>query len=153
MGERFSTFAAGVASGTDKTLINLFNNASTPTRRGKLYDFLLSSVATPADQAVKLSLGRTTAQGTAGASFTPNNLDSAGPAGEYSAGTAHSSEPTYTSNKELLVVSMNQRATFRWVAAPGGELVMPATQNAGIGSKSKSSTSTQAHELTVFHEE
>lgn len=153
MPEKFSCFAAGVASGTDKTVINLFNPAAAPTARGKIYDILLGSVATPADQACKFTVGRTTAVGTEGAGFVPNNLDSGGPAGAYDSGNAHSAEPTYTANKQLLALSLNQRATFRWVAAPGSELVMAATQNNGLGLKSASSTSTQAHEATILFEE
>lgn len=153
MGERFSSFAEGVASGTNKTVINLFNPAATPTRRLKIYDICIGSVATPADQACKFGLGRTTGVGTEGAGFVPVNLDVGGPAGEADSGNAHSSEPTYTSNKELLVFSLNQRATFRWVCAPGSEFYSTATQNNGLGLKSRSSTSTQAHECTILHEE
>ena len=47
MGERFSTRVASVASGTDKTLITIFNPAATPTRRAKIYDLIVGSVATP----------------------------------------------------------------------------------------------------------
>lgn len=150
MAERFSTFVAGCASGTDKTLINIFASPATPTHRLSVYDIVVGSVATPADQACKMQVGRTTAVGTEGAGFTPVNLDPAGPAGEQDSGTAHSAEPTYTANKELLVFSVNQRATFRWVAAPGSELMGAATQNNGLGLKSKSSTSTQAHEATIL---
>jgi hypothetical protein len=153
MAEKFSTFAAGVASGTDKTLINLFNPAATPTKRARIYDVLVGSVATPADQAAKFYAGRTTAVGTEGSGFTPNNLDPAGPAGELDSGVGHSAEPTYTANKQLLVFSLNQRATFRWVAAPGSELVLAATQNNGVGLKSSSSTSTQAYEACILFEE
>lgn len=151
MAERYSTKAEGVASGTDKTLINLFNPAATPTTRGKIYDLMVGSVATPADQAAKFELSRTTAVGTEGSGFTPNNLDPGGPAGAYDSGIGtFSVEPTYTSNKELLLFSINQRATFRWVAAPGSELILAATQNNGAGLKTNSSTSTQAHEATIL---
>src|SRR4051794_36086542 len=132
MSEKYSTFAAGVASGTDKTLINIYDGQATPTRRARIYDILVGSVATPADQACKFQVGRTTAGGT-GTAYTPNTLDPGGPAGECGSDTAHTVEPTYTSNKELLVFSLNQRATFRWVAAPGSELICAATQNNGLG--------------------
>lgn len=150
--ERFHAHGQA-ASGTDKTLWDLFNPAATPTSRAKVYDLTAGSIATPADQACRFQAGRTTAVGTEGSGFVPVNLDSGGPAGAYDAGIAHSAEPTYTASKELLVFSLNQRATFRWVAAPGGELIMAATQNNGIGLKSKSSTSTQAHEGGVWFEE
>lgn len=148
--ERFISQAAGVASGTDKTVINLFDPAATPIQRASIYDLIVGSVASPADQACKFLLGRTTAVGTEGSGFVPNNLDPAGPAGACDTGIGHSAEPTYTANKTLLLFSVNQRATFRWVAAPGGELLAAATQNNGIGAKSSSSTSTQAHEMTLY---
>lgn len=154
MAERFSTHAQGVASGTDKALINLFNPAATPTSRGRIYDILVGSVATPADQAAKFAVHRTTGVGTEGSGFVPNNLDPAGPAGAYDSGIgAFSVQPTETASKQLLVFSLNQRATFRWVASPGGELILAATQNNGADLKTVSSTSTQAHEATILFEE
>lgn len=155
MAEKFSaSTATGVASGTNKTFLNLFNAAATPINRGKLYEFTVSSVATPADQACKVLVGRTTAVGTEGSGFTPNNLDPAGPAGSYDAGIGvFTGEPTYTANKALYIVSLNQRATFRWIAAPGSEMLMTATVSNGLGIKSSSSTSTQAQEVTVLFEE
>lgn len=152
--EKFSAFAAGVASGTDKSIWNLFNSAATPTSRPAIAEIIIGSVATPADQAAKFTAGRTTAVGTEGAGFTPVNIDPGGPAGQCDLGVGvFSAEPTYTSNKELLCVSLNQRATFRWIANPGFELLLTATQNNGVGLKSKSATSTQAHESTVLFQE
>jgi hypothetical protein len=149
--EKFSTSCAGVASGTNKALINIFDPAATPTRRAAIFDIMVGSVATPADQAAAFAVHRTTAVGTEGAGFTPNNLDPAGPAGACDSGIgAFSAEPTETANKQLLRWSLNQRATFRWVAAPGSELVLLATQNAGADLKTVSSTSTQAHEATIL---
>lgn len=154
MAERFAGYGGAVASGTDKTMFNLFNSLATPTRRLKIYDLVIGSDDTPADQACRFSLGRTTGVGTEGSGYTPVNIDPAGPAGEadYGIGT-FSVEPTYTANKEILAFSLNQRATFRWVAAPGGELMTAATQNNGAGLKSRVSTSTQAYDFSVFHEE
>jgi hypothetical protein len=33
----------------------------------------------------------------------------------------------------MLSVGLNQRATFRWVAVPGGELIVPATSDNWVG--------------------
>jgi len=154
MSEKFSTFATGVASGSALALINLFNTPATPTKRGRIYDILVGSVASPADQAANFAVNRTTAVGTEGSGFVPNNLDPAGPAGDYDSGIgAFSGEPTKTANKELLVFPLNQRATFRWVANQGSELLMAATQNNGACLQTKSSTSTQAHTATILFEE
>lgn len=154
MAEKFSTRVASVASGTDKTLINLFHSAATPTNRGRISDVIVGSVATPADQAADFLLSRTTAVGTEGSGLIPNNLDPAGPAGDCDSGLGvFSVEPTYTAAKQLLAFQLNQRATFRWVAAPGYELMMTATQNNGAGLKTVTSTSTQSHGVQIFHEE
>lgn len=154
MSEKFSTRVASVASGTDKTLINLFNTPATPTKRGQIYDLIVGSVATPADQAADFYLGRTTAVGTEGSGLVPNNLDPGGPAGDYDSGLGvFGAEPTYTAAKQLLGFQLNQRATFRWVAAPGSELRMAATQNNGAGLKTASSTSTQAYGAAILFEE
>jgi hypothetical protein len=73
-----------------------------------------------------------TAAGTS-TGVTPQNLDPADATTEYDAGENHTIEPTYTAGAILLNIPLNQRATFRWVAAPGGELVFPATASNGAG--------------------
>lgn len=154
MSEKFTAFAGGVASGADKTIWNLFNPAATPTSRGAIFHIMIGSDDTPADQAMRFLVGRTTGVGTEGSGFTPNNLDPAGPAGAYDLGVgAYTIEPTYTASKNLLTCSLNQRATLTWWADPGCELVLAATQNNGAGLKSSASSSTQAYESTVFFAE
>jgi hypothetical protein len=105
---------------------------SAATIRPRIYDVIVGSDAAPADNAAEYVIQRYTAAGTATA-VTPFALDPADPASLAAAGEAHSVEPTYTSNAILLHFALNQRATFRWVAAPGGELVMPATAANGAG--------------------
>lgn len=154
MSEKYCTRVASVASGTNKTLINVFHSAATPTNRGRIFDVLVGSVATPADQAADFLLNRTTAVGTEGSGLVPNNLDPGGPAGDCDSGLGvFTGEPTYTASKQLLAFQLNQRATFRWVAAPGCELYMSATQNNGAGLKTVTSSSTQAHGCTIYFEE
>jgi hypothetical protein len=53
----------------------------------------------------------------------------------------------------MLRFSLNQRATFRWVAQPGSELLLAATQNNGACLQTVSSTSTQAYEATILFQE
>jgi hypothetical protein len=139
------------AVGTNKTILNLFASPATPTNRARVYDIIVGCDATPADQATDFYFGRTTAVGTEGSGFTPNNLDNGGPAGNHDFGVAHSAEPTYTANKELLRFSLNQRSTFRWVAvAPEYELLLIATQNSGGGLKSSSSTGTPTTQACMY---
>lgn len=154
MAEKFITRVASVASGADKTIINLFHSLATPTCRGRISDLIVGSAATPADQAADFLLNRTTGVGTEGSGLIPNNLDPGGPAGDIDSGLGvFSVEPTYTAAKQLLAFQLNQRATFRWVSAPGYELLMAATQNNGAGLKTITSTSTQPYGATVLFEE
>ena len=112
---------------------------ATRPRRGKFYDVIFGSEATPADNAFRYLIQRCTALGTSTA-VTPQPLDPADAATESDAGENHTIEPTYTANALLLSVGLNQRATFRWVASPGGELVYPATASNGLGVQTPTSS-------------
>ncbi len=126
---------------------------STRPRRLKVYDVMFGSEATPADAAILWTVRRCTAAGTSTA-VTPQNLDPADATTEFDAGENHTIEPTYTSNAILLNIPLNQRATFRWVASPGGELVMPATAANGCGIETDTiSTGTPVITATVHSEE
>lgn len=148
MGRRYSGQGAA-AVGTDKTILTLFGAT---TIRPRIYDVIIGCGATPADLATKFLLNRLTALGTEGSGFTPVALDPGDPASLADCGVGtFSVEPTYTASAIVLgVISLNQRATFRWVASPGGELVIPATANNGIGLKTNASGGTAVHE-GLFH--
>jgi hypothetical protein len=104
---------------------------ATRPRRGKLYDFMFGSEATPADNAFLWQIQRCTTAGTS-TSVTPQPLDPADAATEMDAGENHTITPTLTAGAILLSIPQNQRATMRWVANPGGELVFPATASNGL---------------------
>jgi len=149
MARRYGVIGQGDV-GTDKTVLGLVSAA---TIRPKIYDIVVGCTATPADGASQFQLKRFTAAGTSTAANIVA-IDPGDPATLASAGQNHSSEPTYTSNTEMAAFSVNQRNTFRWVAAPGGEIVLPATASNGVGLKTASSNGTTAnHEATFFFEE
>jgi hypothetical protein len=128
MGRRYSIDGQDTNT-VDTTILGL---TSAATIRPKIYDILMGSPAAPADNAAKYVLQRYTAPGTLSA-VTPQALDPGDPASLAAGGKAHSVEPTYTANAIMLQWSLNQRATFRWVASPGGEIILPATANNGVG--------------------
>lgn len=136
---------------TNTAATTLLELRSTTAIRPAVYDVVIGSDATPADAAVELNLQRTTTAGTS-TSVTPQALDSGDPAATATAGEAHSAEPTYTANAILLNVMLNQRATFRWVCAPEGELVLPAAAN-GLGVLSVTVTTTFNTGVTVHYNE
>lgn len=105
---------------------------ATRPRRLKFTDFIFGSEASAADNPFLYIVQRCTALGTSTA-VTPSPLDPADAATESDAGENHTIEPTYTAGLVLLAIALNQRATFRWVAAPYGELVTPATASNGLG--------------------
>lgn len=106
--------------------------SSATVRRTKLYDLLLSQAeATPADAGTRYDIQRCTAAGTSTA-VTPQLLDPADGAALTACGQNHTVQPTLTANQIPLSIGLNQRATFRWVAQPGGEIVTPATSASGL---------------------
>lgn len=107
---------------------------SATTIRPAIYDIISGSDATPADNAAEYNFQRTTTAGT-DTNVTATALDPGDPAALADFNEAHSAEPTFTADAILLNFSHNQRATFRWVAAPDGELMLPAAAN-GVADRS-----------------
>lgn len=118
-------------SSTTLSVGSMTSDATRP-RRARLYDMVVGSEATPADAALLWTVQRCTAAGTS-TGVTPQNLDPASATTEFDAGENHTIEPTYTAGANMLNIPTNQRATFRWVAAPGGEIIIPATASNGLG--------------------
>jgi hypothetical protein len=117
-------------SGSYKTVLAVAATSGS-LRRGKIYDVLIGTNGTPADNYLQWDISRMTAAGTATA-VTPNQLDPADSAALGVANNNYTAEPTITANSSLFNVGVNQRASYRWVAAPGSELVFPATNLSGL---------------------
>lgn len=153
MGDRYAAtgYQTAVEAPVSETALAVFNPGT--TARGRLYEMLFSQGASPADTVILWIVGRITALGTEGAGVTPAPLDIDAPASILDAGEDHSAEPTYTAAEELLEFDLNQRATFRFVAAPGGEFLLPAVANAGIGAVPSSAVYTGIARCTMHWSE
>ena len=116
--------------------------------RPAIYDYIVGASGTPADNAMRYALQRFTAAGTTTAK-TANPLDSADMAAQATCGVDASIEPTLTAATINVVIAANQRASFRWVAAPDGEIRGPATNANGIAATSLSPAYTGATFATV----
>lgn len=140
-------------AGTNATILGI---TSATTIRPELYEFLIGCAAAPGDLASLLHIERFTVAGTCSA-FTPVALDPGDPVSLLTTGTVtgfnHTVEPTYTASAHLYKLSLNQRATYRWVAAPGSGFKAPATAANGLGLQFQSSGGTILHEATFLHEE
>ena len=146
-GVAFNKGAASV-----QTVASLSAAAASP-RRARIYDWTLGCGAAPADNAFTHIAQRHTAPGTLTNTKTPNALDPADAlASTIVTKDTCTVDGTLTAGAFLLWKPLNQRATFRWVAAPYGELLIPATANNGI-TLGLSAASTTSFDYDVNYEE
>ena len=103
---------------------------SSALTRGRIYEFVLSSLATPADVAIEWLVRRISTFGTRTA-VTPSLLDPGSPAAQLAAASNHTVEPTFVASSIVFDQGLNLRATFTWKAYPNGELIVPVTSSAG----------------------
>jgi hypothetical protein len=122
---------------TFKTLLRIGAASAVSLQRGKIEEFLFGTDGTPADNAMTADVSRATAAGTESA-VTPNKLDPADGAFLGAVAANATAEPTITANSRAMGWGFNQRATLRWVAAPGQQLVYPATDANGFAFRLKS---------------
>jgi len=136
-------------AGTDLTVLALESAAAV---RGRIFEFVLSSITAPADQATEFNLLRHTAAGVGGVAVSEETGDGDFVAASCNLRGGTMTEPTYAAS-ELFNKSVNQRATYRWVAAPGRMLITTAGTANGIGIRSISSTATPTVNCTLQWEE
>lgn len=149
---KFSAAMTRASASTTLAMGSVTAAAASP-RRAKIYDLILGSSATPADNNIVFDVTRCTSAGTAGSSVTPGALDAGDSlASTIVVGQAHTVDPT-GSGAAHLHIALNQRATFRWVAAPGGELMIPATASNGFKINTPTATNTPTVDATVHFEE
>lgn len=124
---------------------------ATTQRRCKLYDFLVGSEATPADNAFLWVVDRgTTGLGTSTA-VTPSPLDPADAISITDAGENFTVNPTLGVN--ILAIPLNQRATFRWVAFPGSEIVLAAAANGSLVFRTPTSSAVAISGTALYEEQ
>lgn len=121
---------------TYKSLVQV-SSATATLRRGWVYDIMVGADGTPADNVINWIVNRNTTAGT-GTSHAPQPIDVADLAASLVGLVNHTIEPTTTDQSALIQIAVNQRASYRWVASPGAELVIPATNVTGIGVRAKS---------------
>lgn len=138
-------------SGSYKTVLDVFATSGA-LRRGKVFDVLIGTNGTPADNFLQWDISRMTADGT-GTAVTPNPLDPSDVAALATAKANYTAEPTITANSSLLNVGVNQRASYRWVAAPGSELLFPAVAGNGLALRALSGGYTGSATGGVMYEE
>lgn len=124
-----SSMGGSIMAATAKTVIS---NISAVSIRPYLYDWTFGTTGTPSDSVMTVTVTRATTMtaGTSSTTVVASPLDSIDAAATSTSAGAWTAEPTI--GVVLFQVGLNVRATYRWVAAPGGELVSPATAAAGL---------------------
>lgn len=137
---------------TYRTLLMAWASSGTQAlRRGKFYDLLIGTNGTPADNYMQWDVSRTTTTPTTGTASGINPLDSAdASAAALCQINLATTEATITSSSSLFNVGVNQRASYRWVASPGSEMVFPATAANGLAVRTLSGGYTGTATATVM---
>lgn len=136
---------------SDTTALTVGSNATT-AQRNQIYEFGLS-VNTPSDSAIIFNIQLVSALGTSTA-VTPGKIDPGDRAAQAAVGSNHTIEPTLVSNGEAMQdFFLNARATYRWVAPPGGALVHAATAGAGWAFQARHASRTDDVAVTAMWEE
>lgn len=146
----YGASAKAVSSVADTGYVAVTSPAT--TMRPKVYDVLVGS-ATTADAANTWAMKRCTTNGGTPAAYTELKLDPDSAAPGAVGTVSWATDPVDTADSELLTFGLNQRATFRWVAAPGGELIGPATDVNGLFFLSVTTTAAANHDVTVHWSE
>lgn len=117
-----------------------FVSAPTVTglRRSKIYDILVGTNGTPADNALEWNAQRATVgsstvwAGSVSSISSQFALDPADAAfaSFVTVNATATSSTLFTQQQQVWYEPVNQRASYRWVAAPGSELVIPAVSSA-----------------------
>ena len=108
-------------------------------RRGKIYDILIGTDSTPGDTVVEWDLARANTMLSSevfiGALTSASSLFALDPADGVLTAFAinNSTAEVATYGAEAWSIGINQRASYRWVAAPGSEFVYAAVSSAGLG--------------------
>jgi hypothetical protein len=131
-----ATYKSLVVIGNSTT--STANLGSGMLRRGKLYDILIGTNGTPADNFMEFDVTRVTVGtssvlgGGLSSLSSTMGLDPADSNGFINLATINTSiETAMTATTEVWYVGINQRASYRWVAAPGSEIVWPAVSSVG----------------------
>ena len=127
--------------------------AQSTAHRNTVYELWMGNEGAPADLTTVYTIARVTSDGTSSDAVTPSPIDPADRASQCTCQENHTAEPAYASGGELLEIPLNHRATFRWVAAPGSELITPATNNSGLGAKALHASATTEWRVGFMWEE
>lgn len=127
--------ASGIGPGLNTTAattqnVILYNPASTTTVASRVYEFSVGPHANSADNIYTVRAIRTTSTGTFTNAITPSPVDTL--AGACNSLFKNTSSAAASTGVELGRWGFHMRGGYRWVAIPGGELVLDRVFSHGI---------------------
>lgn len=126
--------------------------AAIATARPSMHQLIIGSDSAPADIATKFQLLRHTAAATGGTALVVKGSDPGNTSLLCTALQGTMTEPTYEANGEL-EISLNQRATYTWIANPGREIKSAVGTANGLGLRSIASGGTPNITTTLAWDE
>lgn len=128
--------------------------------RGRVFDILVGTDGAPLDNYLEYDLARVSNIGSSAVWLgslssisTALALDPADAGCQSFTVNNASAESNITITAETWYVGVNQRASYRWVAAPGSEMVWPATASAGFVLRARSGAYTGTATGTILFSE
>ena len=142
---------AGTIATTSSSMKSALAIIATAAVRPTIYDFSVGMSGTPADNSSQWQVIRMS--GTVGTSTasTPAALDFGDPGATASGAQNYTAEQGTAGNVIFGPLDLNIRATYRWVAAPGGELIAPPTAANSLNLRGLSSAYTGVLDATVHY--
>jgi hypothetical protein len=147
----YSSTGVTAVSGTPPT--SIVSLTSTTTVRPVVVEVAWGCHTTPADQALRMGIKRTTTTGTATAT-TPKAHDPADPASLLGSGAraVFTAEPS--KGDTLYDIGIHQRSSYRWQTTGDRAWILPATANYGLVLECTSiSSGTPTIAGTIVHQE
>lgn len=150
MTEKYSVEGENNHSSSNLDVVQMTNVS---TRRARIYDIMFGTQGTMADEVATWTLDRFTTAPT-DTTVTPRALDFSAPASAYTdSGSNATVAGVQAGNTELIIQNLHFRAAFRWVAIPGGEIMMEVTATDGISLFSSAPTTTPLANATWHFDE
>ncbi len=123
------------------------------TVRARIYDITFGQGGAPGDLTIRWQVMRAGTASATGTAAVENPLDPDAPAADILTEEEITASGTVQANSEVIDTDLNQRATYRWIAAPGGEIILPATATESYFFNPSNATYTGIARVTVHWEE
>lgn len=149
--DRYSATGNQTASTTGNADCIFSLTSTAGAARAYLYDLVIGVPGTSEDKYAQMNLQRTTGTAGVGTAVTPSKLELNAPSSSMTFLSNLTTSETRTASTVLLDITVNTQARFaRWVAVEGGEIVIPATTDAGVDLHFTAEDSTLDVYATVF---